>query len=60
MADDFYFSTHRLYDFAKEFYLSGGKSLFIDETHKYKGWSQEIKNIYDKDVRIRLLGINLC
>lgn len=46
-ADDFYFSTHRLFDLAMQFYQSGGKRLYIDEVHKYKGWSVEIKNIYD-------------
>ena len=47
-ADDFYFTTHRLEDFAHGFMLQGGKHLYIDEIHKYKGWSAEIKNIYDK------------
>lgn len=47
-ADDFYFSQHRLFDLASEFYAHGGKHLYIDEIHKYKGWSLEIKNIYDK------------
>lgn len=47
-ADDFYFSQNRLYDLAATFYAHGGKHLYIDEIHKYKGWSQEIKNIYDK------------
>lgn len=46
-ADDFYFTTHRLFDLAKEFYQNGGKKLYIDEIHKYSGWSVEIKNIYD-------------
>ena len=48
LADDFYFTTHRLYDLAKSFVQLGGKKLYIDEIHKYKGWSTEIKNIYDK------------
>lgn len=47
-ADDFYFSTHRLFDLAYQFYAQGGKRLYIDEIHKYKGWSTEIKNIYDQ------------
>lgn len=47
-ADDFYFSTHRLFDLALSFYNAGGKRLYIDEVHKYKGWSTEIKNIYDQ------------
>lgn len=46
-ADDFYFTTHRLFDLAKDFYQNGGKKLYIDEIHKYTGWSVEIKNIYD-------------
>lgn len=47
-ADDLYFSTHRLVDLAYTFYENGGKRLYIDEIHKYKGWSVEIKNIYDQ------------
>lgn len=58
LADDFYFTTHRLYDLALNFYQHGGKVLFIDEIHKYKGWSVELKNIYDKlpDFRVVYSG----
>ena len=35
-------------ELAEKFVLYGGKHLYIDEIHKYKGWSTEIKNIYDK------------
>lgn len=47
-ADDFYFTTHRLFDLAYQFFSKGGKKLYIDEIHKYKGWSGELKNIYDQ------------
>ena len=47
-ADDLYFSRNTLTGLAQQFYQQGGKYLYIDEIHKYKGWSQEIKNIYDK------------
>ena len=47
-ADDLYFSNHRLYDLALELVRNGKKKLYIDEIHKYKNWSQEIKNIYDQ------------
>lgn len=47
-ADDMYFSGHGLYDTAYDFFKRGGKRLYIDEIHKYKGWSTEIKMIYDK------------
>lgn len=48
LADDFYFTEHRLYDLALHFYQQGGRKLYIDEIHKYRNWSVEIKNIYDK------------
>ena len=47
-ADDFYFTTHRLFDLAYDFFALGGKYLYIDEIHKYKNWSTEIKQIYDQ------------
>jgi predicted AAA+ superfamily ATPase len=46
-ADDIYFSSHRLTDLADEFFRNGGKQIFIDEIHKYRDWSVELKNIYD-------------
>jgi len=47
MADDFYFASHTLLDLADEFEKRGGKTLFLDEIHKYKEWSRELKMIYD-------------
>ena len=47
-ADDFYFTTHRLFDLAYDFFAQGGKFLFIDEIHKYRHWSTEIKQMYDQ------------
>lgn len=46
-AEDFYFASHRLLDLADTFVKMGGKYLFIDEIHKYKDWSKELKLIYD-------------
>lgn len=45
--DDLYFSKTNLVDFAGEFVKRGGKYLFLDEVHKYKNWSQELKSSYD-------------
>ncbi|MCB9425998.1 MAG: ATP-binding protein [Flavobacteriales bacterium] len=45
--DDIYFQANSLVDLAEEFYVGGGKYLFLDEVHKYANWSIEIKNIYD-------------
>lgn len=47
-ADDFYFAGHRIYDLALTFFQRGGKKLYIDEIHKYSGWTTEIKMIYDQ------------
>lgn len=46
-ADHLYFIEHKLVDLADHFVKMGGKHLFIDEIHKYKGWSRELKQIYD-------------
>lgn len=46
-AEDFYFASHKLIDLADSFVKFGGKYLFIDEIHKYKEWSRELKLIYD-------------
>lgn len=45
--DDIYFQFNLLVDLVEEFYLNGGKYLYLDEVHKYSNWSMEIKNIYD-------------
>lgn len=56
--DDFYFTNHRLFDLAEDFYLNGGRNLFIDEVHKYPTWANEIKNLYDiySDLKIVFSG----
>lgn len=46
-ADSSYFAAHSLVETAGSFVKAGGTHLFIDEIHKYPGWSREIKEIYD-------------
>lgn len=46
-ADDIYFSNHRLIDLAEKLVQRGIHHLYIDEIHKYKDWSKELKLIYD-------------
>lgn len=60
-ADHIYFSEHRLVDLADYFVKMGGKHLFIDEIHKYEGWSREIKQIYDsyEDLQIVISGSSI-
>lgn len=46
-ADNLYFAKNSLIDFADDFIKEGGTHLYIDEIHKYSGWSRELKQIYD-------------
>ena len=46
-ADHTYFSNHSLVDLADDFVKEGGTHLYIDEAHKYRNWSRELKQIYD-------------
>ncbi|MBQ9417272.1 MAG: AAA family ATPase [Bacteroidales bacterium] len=61
MADDFYFADHSLIDLARTFHQQGGKTLYIDEVHKYPDWSRHIKNIYDQfpNLKVVYTGSNL-
>ena len=57
-ADHLYFANHTLYDTAERFVKDGGTFLFVDEVHKYPGWSRELKAAHDAfpDLRIRFTG----
>lgn len=60
-ADDLYFSNHTLVDLADDFVRTGGKVLMIDEVHKYKEWSRELKLIYDyhKELKVVFTGSSI-
>lgn len=45
--DNIWFAEHKIYDLTDTFVKHGGRTLFLDEVHKYPNWSQELKNIYD-------------
>lgn len=53
--DDIWFSGNTLVDLADRFVKRGGKYLYLDEVHKYKNWSIEIKNIYDDHPQLRVV-----
>jgi len=53
--DSLWFSTHSLVYLADEFAKQGGKALYLDEIHKYSGWSREIKNIYDSHPEMKIV-----
>ncbi len=60
-ADDIAMNDTTLYAIADEFYSLNGKILVIDEIHKYKNWSKELKNIYDSfpGLKIRFSGSSM-
>ena len=60
-ADHLYFASHTLVDLADRFYKLGGKHLFIDEIHRYEGWSVEVKQIFDSysDLQLVISGSSI-
>ncbi len=59
--DAVYFTTHRISDLVQEFVMNGGKRLVLDEVHKYKDWSKEVKEIYDlyPELKVVISGSSL-
>jgi len=53
-ADHSYFTNHTLIELADDFIKEGGDHLYIDEIHKYEGWSREIKQIYDTHPNLKV------
>ena len=45
--DNIWFTTNDLTDLVEYHYTHGGSHIFLDEVHRYKGWQQVMKNIYD-------------
>ena len=45
--DDLWFVTHSLMDLVDWAYRHGITRLYLDEVHRYDGWSVMLKNIYD-------------
>ena len=54
-VDHLWFASHTLLDLAEYAYTHDISHLFFDEIHKYKNWSQEIKNIYDSYPRLQVV-----
>ncbi len=59
--DDLYFSENSLVSLADAFAKQGGKILIVDEVHRYRNWSQEIKNIHDDhpDLQVIFTGSSM-
>lgn len=55
-ADLIYFQQLNLLEFVRDLHQKEGyKIIFIDEIHKYQGWDQELKNIYDSFPSLKIV-----
>lgn len=59
--DNIWFKTHDLADLVEYLYVHGLRNLYLDEVHKYEGWSLAIKNFYDSypDLNIVYTGSSM-
>ena len=55
-SDHFLVGRYALYEIAEEFVKRGGKLICFDEIHKYAGWSQELKSIYDTFTDLNIIA----
>ena len=53
--NNFYFQEKTLFQFAQEFMQAGGQVLLIDQVFKYPEWSHELRLIYDRCPRLRVV-----
>jgi uncharacterized protein len=53
--DDLYFAHTSIVQLADEWVKRDGTHLFLDEIHKYPNWSQELKNIYDRYKKLKVV-----
>jgi predicted AAA+ superfamily ATPase len=60
-CDNMWFASNSIYGLADSFRKNGGKLLLLDEVHKYRNWSREIKNIYDEfyDLKVVFTGSSM-
>jgi predicted AAA+ superfamily ATPase len=55
-ADSVLLGDTSLYELAHAFFVQrGGEYLFIDEIHRHRSWSQQIKTIYDSIPRLSVV-----
>ncbi|MBS9782764.1 MAG: ATP-binding protein [Arcobacter sp.] len=49
-------SKYTMSEIAQEFVLNGGKLLCFDEIHKGENWSAQLKNIYDRFDKLKIIA----
>lgn len=53
--NNFYFQEQTIFQFASEFASKGGQVLLIDQVYKLTDWSHELRLIYEKLPRLRVV-----
>ena len=53
--NNFYFAKRKILSFADEFYKTGGKTLILDQIHKYTEWASELKTCYDSFPELKII-----
>lgn len=53
--NNFYFAKRKILSFADEFYKTGGKTLILDQIHKYPEWASELKTCYDSFPELKII-----
>ncbi len=53
--NNFYFTKRKIVSFADEFYKTGGKTLILEQIHKYPGWAAELKSCYDSFPELQII-----
>lgn len=53
--NNFYFTKRKIVSFADEFYKTGGKTLILEQIHKYPGWAAELKSCYDNFPELQII-----
>lgn len=53
--NNFYFTKRKIISFVDEFYKTGGKTLILDQIHKYLDWASELKTCYDSFPELQII-----
>jgi len=53
--EELYFKRNNLVDLVDTFVKKGGQYLFLDEVHRYSGWANQIKIIYDRYASLQIV-----
>ncbi len=53
--NNFYFTKRKIISFADEFYKTGGKTLILEQIHKYPAWASELKTCHDSFPELQII-----